>query len=167
MVGLTLDLHNSGESDASRSAVSGGGTSKVSQQALELQAVKCYATIVVWVMYSVYSPLSMDMGHPVVVKVFWKQEIILYPLFDLILSGCPPFMFYSVWMSTVDLGSNVIYKPFTLTTLIDTLVIEVVIGEQIIIRECYDRCIIDLSRESFYGGIIYFRVVKLSHFARM
>ena len=54
-------------------------------------------------------------------------------------------------MSTVDFGSNVFYEPFTtpLTTLIDTLVIEVVIGEQIIIRECYDRCIIDLSRESF------------------
>ena len=34
-------------------------------------------------------------------------------------------------------GSNVFYEPFTtpLTTLIDTLVIEVVIGEQMIIRE--------------------------------
>ena len=71
-------------------------------------------------------------------------------------------------MSSVDFGSNVSYKPFTtpLTNLIDTLVIEVVIGEQIIIRECYDRRNIDLSR-NFYGGIIYFGVVKLSHFARM
>ena len=84
------------------------------------------------------------------------------------LGGCPPFMLYSIWMSAVDFRSNVSYKPFTtpLTTLIDTLVLEVVIGEQIIIRECYDRCIIDLSRK-VYRGIIYFGVVKLSHFARM
>ena len=63
--------------------------------------------------------------------------MVLYPLFDLGLDGCLPFMIYSIWMSTVDFGSNVFYKPFTmlLTTLIDTLVIEVVIGEQMIIRE--------------------------------
>ena len=77
-------------------------------------------------------------------------------------------MFYLVWISTVDFGSNVFYEPFTmpLTTLINTLVMEVVIVGQIIIRECYDRCIIDLSR-NFYGGIIYFGMVKLLHFARM
>ena len=94
--------------------------------------------------------------------------MVLYPLFDLGLGGCLPFVFYSVWMSTVDFGSNVFYEPFTtpLTTLIDTLVIEVVIGEQIIIREYYDKCIIDLNRK-FYGGIIYFGMVKLSNFARM
>ena len=92
--------------------------------------------------------------------------MVLYPLFDLGLGGCPPFMFYSIWASTVNFGSNVFYKPFTmlLTTLIDTLVIEVVIGEKITIRERYDRCIIDLNRELFYGRIIYFRVVKLSQF---
>ena len=63
--------------------------------------------------------------------------MVLYPLFDLGLGGCPPFRFYSIWASTVNFGSNVFYKPFTmlLTTLIDTLVIEVVIGEQMIIRE--------------------------------
>ena len=94
--------------------------------------------------------------------------MVLYPLFDLGLGGCLPLMFYSIWMSAVDFRSNVSYKPFTtpLTTLIDTLVIEIVTGEQIIIRECYDRCIVDLSRK-FYGGIIYFGMVKLSHFARM
>ena len=94
--------------------------------------------------------------------------MVLYPLFELGLGGCPSFMFYSVWMSTVDFGSNVSYKPFTtpVTTLVDSLVIEVMIEEQIIIREYYDRCIIDLSRK-FYGGILYFGMVKLSHFARM
>ena len=64
--------------------------------------------------------------------------MVLYPLFELGLGGCLSFMFYSVWMSNVDFGSNVSYKPFTtpLTTLIDTLVIEVVIIEQITIQEC-------------------------------
>ena len=71
--------------------------------------------------------------------------------YNLSLGGCLPFVFYSVWMSTVDFESNVFYEPFTmpLTTLINTIVIEVVIVGQIIIRECYDRCIINLSRKSF------------------
>jgi len=83
-------------------------------------------------------------------------NIYIDPLIGLGLGGCPSFVFYPVWVSTVDFGSNVFYKPFTtpLTTLIDTLVIEVVIGEQIIIRECYDRCNIDLSRKVLWWNYI-------------
>ena len=96
-------------------------------------------------------------------------NIYIYPLFDLGLGGCLSFVFYSFWMPTVYFGSNVFYEPFTtpLTTLINTLVIEVVIVGQIIIRECYDRCIIDLSRKSFMVELYTLEWLNCRNFAKM
>ena len=60
---------------------------------------------------------------------------------------------YVVFNSSANhpLKSHTFCKQFTtpVTTLIDALVIKVANGEQIIIRECYNRCITELDIESF------------------
>ena len=56
---------------------------------------------------------------------------------------------------------------YPLTTLIDTLVIEVVTREQIIVRECYDRCIVDPSRKSFMVELYTLEWSNCRNFAKM